>query len=91
MKMLIRNSKQIIKLLLWGIIISLSACSEHPKQQEGEVAMDTIAGQDEIIIDTTSDVSYGIAGDIVAGGSPDLDTLKYIDKGQKPEEAFEQK
>jgi hypothetical protein len=51
--------------------------------------MDTMAVQDELYIDTTSDVSYGIAGDIIPGGSPDLDTLKYIDKGQKPEDAFE--
>jgi hypothetical protein len=72
-----------------GFTMSISSCIDHPKQQEAEVAMDTMAVQDELYIDTTSDVSYGIAGDIIPGGSPDLDTLKYIDKGQKPEDAFE--
>ncbi len=80
-----------INLLILGFTISLSACNDHPKQQEGEVALDTTARQDEMYIDTTSDVSYGIAGEILPGSSPDLDTLKYIDKGQKPEDAFEQK
>jgi hypothetical protein len=72
-----------------GFTMSISSCTDHPKQQEAEVAMDTMAVQDELYIDTTSDVSYEIAGDIIPGGSPDLDTLKYIDKGQKPEDAFE--
>lgn len=81
---------QIGKMLSLGLLISISACNDRPQQQTGEVAMDTTAGQDEIIIDTTSDISYGIAGDIVPGGNPDLDTLKYIDLGVKPENAFEE-
>ncbi|MDO1450682.1 hypothetical protein Q0590_30695 [Rhodocytophaga aerolata] len=89
--MAIHNSKQVINILFWVIIISLSACTDHPKQQEGEVAMDTTAGQDNLYIDTTSDISYGIAGEVDTTGSPDLDTLKYINKGVKPEDAFEEK
>ncbi len=78
-------------ILMLGLIMSISACNDHPKQQTGEVAMDTTAGQDELFIDTTSSVSYGVSGDVTHTESPDLDTLKYIDKGEKPENALEEK
>ena len=82
--------KPLSKLFFAGCLLAVSACNEHPKQQTGEVAMDTTAGQDVLIIDTTSSVSYGIAGEVIPGGSPDSDTLKYIDLGEKPENAFKE-
>lgn len=83
--------KQLISILFLGVTMSVSSCNEHPKQQEGEVAMDTTAGQDELYIDTTSSISYGISGDVITEGKPDLDTLKYIDRGEKPENVFKEK
>jgi hypothetical protein len=91
MKKILYTCKSLIGILFLGCTVSLSACSDHPKQQEGEVAMDTTAGQDELYIDTTSSISYGIAGEVIPEGSPDQDTLKYIDRGEKPENAFQKK
>ncbi|MDO1450641.1 hypothetical protein Q0590_30490 [Rhodocytophaga aerolata] len=53
--------------------------------------MDTTAGQDELYIDTTSSISYDISGEVIEKGSPDLDTLKYINRGEKPENTFKEK
>ncbi len=84
----IASIKKVSIILTLGLTISTSACNDHPKQQTGEVAIDTTAGQDELFIDTTCSVSYGKSGDVTHTESPDLDTLKYIDKGEKPENAF---
>jgi len=77
-------------IILLGIIISISACNDQPKQQHGEVSMDTTTGKDNLNIDTTASVSYGTVGEAPTG-APDLDTLTQIDKGVKSEEAFEEK
>ncbi len=82
--------RRVVKMSLMAIGISVSACEDQPKQQHGEVSMDTTAGQDNLIIDTTASVSYGTVGEAPTL-APDLDTLTYIDKGVKPEEAFEEK
>lgn len=81
--------KQLPGIILLGITVSLSACNDHPRQQHGEVAIDTIAGNDELIIDTTASISYGTVGEAPIK-EPDLDTLIYIDKGVKPDEIFEE-
>jgi hypothetical protein len=88
MKMTADKFNYIAKILMMAFLTGTAACTDHPKQQEGEVALDTTAGQDNLYIDTTSDISYGISGDVDTTGTPDLDTLKYIDKGVKPEDAF---
>lgn len=87
---ILKKLKQAVSISMLGVVISVSACNEQPKQQHGEISMDTTAGQDNLIIDTTASVSYGTVGEAPTH-SPDLDTLTYIDKGVKPEEAFKEK
>lgn len=87
---ILKKLKQALSISMLGVAISVSACNDGPTQQHGEVSMDTTAGQDNLIIDTTASVSYGTVGEVPTL-SPDLDTLTYIDKGVKPEEAFEEK
>lgn len=85
-----KNIKLLLKISILGVATSLSACNDQPTQQHGEVSMDTTAGQDNMIIDTTASASYGTVGEAPTLG-PDLDTLVYIDKGVKPKEAFKEK
>lgn len=70
------------------VILSITACNDRSQQQQGEVTRDTIANQDEMMIDTTASVSYGTVGEAPTV-SPDLDTLTHIDKGVKPGDALE--
>lgn len=89
MKSIIDKLKQLAGISILGITVGISSCNDQPKQQHGEVAIDTIPGQDELIIDTDASVSYGKAGPAPTV-APDLDTLIYIDKGVKPDEIFEE-
>ena len=88
MKTLSLKLKHIIQFLLIGGLINVFACNDNPRQQKGE-ATNIGQEQDEMVIDTTSNASFGVSGgDSISGGSPDLDTLEQIDKGVKTEDAF---